>query len=59
MLPCCVALIIPDDEHSIPLIPQHFSSLFLVDNTDACIYSVIKQLFPLLQLYLAHSKHSP
>ena len=55
-----VALIIPDDEQAISFIPDLFSSLFLVDNIYVCIYSVNKQLFSLLQLYLTHTnKHSP
>ena len=28
-----IVLIIPDDEQDIPLIPDHFPSLFLIDNT--------------------------
>ena len=51
--------VIPDDEHAIPLIPDPFPSLFLVDNTYVCIYGVNKQLFSLLQLYLTLNKHSP
>ena len=43
-----VTLIIPDDEHAIPLIPDPLPSLFLVDNTYVYIYSVNKQLFLLL-----------
>ena len=53
-----LALIIPDNEQAISLIPDPFPSLFLVDNTYVCIYSINKQLCPLLQLYLSHNKYS-
>jgi hypothetical protein len=37
-----IALIIPDDEHAFPLIPDYFPSLFLYIDTYVCIYSDYK-----------------
>ena len=47
-----VALVIPDNEQAILLIPDHFPSLFLVCNTYVCIYNDYKHLFSLFHLYL-------